>query len=433
MSMKRLLGPETQRIWMPWNNEGGGGPWQPKDKGPKGQGPWGQGPGGNNNGGNRGGGQPPDLEELLRRSKDKFKNVLPPGGGTGLGGIGGKGVAALVLLAIAGWLLTGFYIVRTNEVALKTTFGRFVGKTGEGWDYNWPYPIGGVYKVPVTDRKNIEIGRAPTDPRRAGVVSDTLMLTADENIVDIGFNVQWRISAQKPEDFVFNIQNPEGTIKAVAESAMREVVGHRLLQNVLPSQVPAAAVSAPATPGGAPVITPSPVVVAASASAQSEIQDEVLKSMQHVLDSYKTGVVIDLVNIIRIAPPQEVLAAFREVQAAVQDQARMRNEAETHASRVVPEARGQAERLVQESQAYRERTVAEAQGAASRFRAVYEEYRKAPDVTRERIFLETMERVFGGMDKIIIDNNGGGQGPVPYLPLNELQRRPQAQPQGTTR
>ncbi len=426
---------------MPWNNEGGGGPWQPKNQGPKSQGPWGQGPGGGNNGNNdgggkKGGGQPPDLEELLRRSKDKFKNVLPPGaGGTGLGSIGGKGIAALVLLAILGWLATGLYIVRTNEVALKTVFGRFIGKTGEGWDYNWPYPIGGVYKVPVLDRKNIEIGRAPTDPRRAGATSDTLMLTADENIVDIGFNLQWRISARRPEDFVFNIQNPEGTIKAVAESAMREVIGRRNLQNVLPSQVASVAVVPPTTPGGSPIVVPA-VVAPASAGAQSEIQDEVLKTMQTVLDSYKAGVDILLVNVTRIAPPQDVLTSFREVQAAVQDQARMRNEAETHASRVVPEARGKAESIIQESQAYRERTVAEAQGAASRFRAVYEEYRKAPDVTRERIFLETMERVFGGMDKIIIDNNsnGNGQGAIPYLPLNELQRRPpQQQPQGTTR
>jgi modulator of FtsH protease HflK len=410
---------------MPWNNEGGG-PWQPKN-----QGPWGQGPGGggnNNNGGNdgggggRGGGQPPDLEDLLRRGKDKFKNVLPPGAG-GQGGLSGKGVALIALLAVAGWMLTGLYMVRTNEVALKTVFGKFIGKSGEGLDYNWPYPIGSVYKVPVTDRKNIEIGRSPTNQTRQGAVSDTLMLTSDENIVDIGFNVQWRISAQNPEHYVFNIQNPDGTIRAVAESAMREVVGKRLLQNVLPSQVPAVA-GATVAPGTAPAV---PVATPASASAQSEIQDEVLKMMQTVLDQYKTGVVIDLVNITRINPPQEVLASFREVQAAVQDQARLRNEAETYASRVVPEARGGAERTVQEATAYRERTVAEAQGAASRFRQVYEEYRKAPDVTRERMFLETMERVLGGMDKIIIDqqNGAGGQGVVPYLPLNDLQRRPQ--------
>ena len=418
---------------MPWSNEGGG-PWQPKNQGPKSQGPWGQGPNdGNKNtgggGGNKGGGQPPDLEELLRRGKDRFKNVLPPGGGVGLGGIGGKGIAVLALLGVLGWGLTGFYTVKTNEVALNMQFGKFIGKAGEGLNYNWPYPIGGVFKVPVLDVKNIEIGRSSSDPRRPSAGADSLMLTSDENIVDIGFNVQWRISPLKPEAYVFAIQNPEGTIKAVAESAMREVIGRRLLQNVLPSQVAAVQAATPAGAAAATSATQAAVAAAAAsaASAQSEIQDEVQKGMQTVLDSYNAGVVIERVNIARIAPPQEVLAAFREVQAAVQDQARLRNEAETYASRIVPEARGQAERTVQEAQGYRERTVAEAQGAASRFRQVFEEYRKAPDVTRQRIFLETMERVFGGMDKIIMDTGSNGQGAVPYLPLNELQRRPQTQ------
>ncbi len=408
---------------MPWSNEGGGGPWQPKNQGPKNQGPWGQGPGGN--GGNKGGGgQPPDLEELLRRSKDRFKNVLPPGGGTGLGGIGGKGIAALVMLAILGWLATGFYTVRTNEVALQLLFGRFVGKTTEGLNYNWPYPIGGVIKVPVTDVKNIEVGQSVQTGRGQQLATDSLMLTSDANIVDIAFSIQWRISPTAPEAYVFNIQTPDNTIKAVAESAIREVIGRRDLHRVLPNQVVVAPASA-----GAPATPASPAVPAASAaSAQTEIQDEVQRAIQKVLDEYRAGVVIDRVNITRIAPPQEVLAAFRDVQAAAQDQERLRNEAQTYAGRVVPEARGQAERLQQEAQAYRERTVAEAQGAASRFRAVYEEYQKAPDVTRERIYLETMERVFGGMDKIILDNNAnGGQGAVPYLPLNELTRRPQGQ------
>ncbi len=422
---------------MPWNNEGGGGPWQPKNQGPKGQGPWGQGPGGGNNGGNgggnRGGGQPPDLEELLRRSKDRFKNVLPPGGGIGLGGIGGKGIAAIVLLAIAGWLLTGFYTVRTNEVALNMQFGRFIGKTGEGLNYNWPYPIGGVIKVPVTDVKNIEIGQATPTGRGSQMVSDSLMLTSDVNIVDIAFSVQWRISPVTPEAFVFNIQTPENTIKAVAESAMREVVGRRDLQRVLPSQLAHSSPAISASPSGAPAAPPTAVVAASAASAQTEIQDEVQRTMQTILDSYRAGVVIDRVNVTRIAPPQEVLTAFRDVQAAAQDQERLRNEAQTYASRVVPEARGQAERAIQEAQGYRERTVAEAQGAASRFRAVVDEYNKAPDVTRERIFLETMERVFGGTDKIIMDNPSG-QGAVPYLSLNEQTRRPpQPAPQGAVR
>lgn len=417
---------------MPWNNEGGGGPWQPKNQGPKNQGPWGQGPGGGGNGGGgKGGGQPPDLEELLRRSKDKFKNVLPPGGGTGLGGIGGKGIVALVMLAVLGWLATGFYTVRTNEVALNLLFGRFVGKTTEGLNYNWPYPIGGVIKVPVTDVKNIEVGQATPTGRGQQLATDSLMLTSDANIVDIAFSIQWRISPTAPEAYVFNIQTPDNTIKAVAESAIREVVGRRDLQRVLPSQVAVAPAAPGASTAPTPAVpaTPAPAV-ASAASAQTEIQDEVQRAMQRVLDEYRAGVVIDRVNITRIAPPQEVLAAFRDVQAAAQDQERLRNEAQTYAGRVVPEARGQAERLLQEAQAYRERTVAEAQGAASRFRAVFEEYQKAPDVTRERIFLETMERVFGGMDKVILDSNGNGQqGVVPYLPLNELTRRPQGQPQ----
>jgi modulator of FtsH protease HflK len=372
---------------------------------------------------------------LLRRGKDRFKNVLPPGAGGGAGGIGGKGIALIGLLAVMGWLMTGIYTVRTNEVALEMFFGKFVGKKGEGLNYNFPYPIGNVIKVPVTDVKNIEIGRGnvPDARRGAAPVTDSLMLTSDENIVDIGFSVQWRISAVKPEEYVFEVQNVEGTIRAVAESAMREVIGQRLLQNVLPSQVAPIQAATPAQAAQAAAQTQAAAAASAAsaASAQSDIQDKVQKSMQAVLDSYKAGVLIDRVNITRIAPPQEVLAAFREVQAAVQDQARLRNEAETYASRVVPEARGRAEQAVQEASAYRERTVAEAEGAASRFRQVFEEYRKAPDVTRQRLFLETMERVFGGMDKIIMDNNGQGQqGVVPYLPLQDLQRRPQQQQQG---
>jgi membrane protease subunit HflK len=248
--------------------------------------------------------------------------------------------------------------------------------------------------------------------------------------------VQWRISPTSPEAYVFNIQAPDASIKAVAESAMREVIGRRQLQNVLPSQIAPIQAASPSAAQQAAAATQAAAAAAsaAAASAQTQIQDEVQRSMQQILDSYKAGVVIDRVNVTRIAPPQDVLASFREVQAAVQDQARLRNEAETYASRIVPEARGRAERITQEASAYRERTVAEAQGAASRFRQVYEEYRKAPDVTRERMFLETMERVFGGMDKIIVDGQGGQGGVVPYLPLNELQRRTGAAPtQGQAR
>jgi membrane protease subunit HflK len=395
--------------FMPWSNQGGGGGgWK------SGGGPWGQGPSGGGGGGNQ-----PDIEELLKRSQDRLKQVMP--GGSGLSG---SAIGLIILAALAIWGASGFYTVKTNEVALNLVFGKFVGRTGEGLNYNWPYPIGSVVKLPVTDVKTIELGTAPVDLRRsaANQVSDSLNLTADENIVDIGYSVQWRISPQRPEDFVFNIQNPEGSIRAVAESAMREVIGKRPLRNVLPSEIPPVQTQ----PGVAPAATPS-AAAAAAASSQSEILDEVRRVMQVNLDQYGAGVVIDRVIMTRIGPPPEVLAAFTDVQAAVQDRDRLQNEAQTHASKVVPEAKGQAEKITLEAEAYQKRTISEAQGAAARFRQVYEEYRKAPDVTRERMFLETMERIMGSTDKIIIDKSPGGSGVVPYLPLNELSRRSGAQ------
>ncbi len=220
------------------------------------------------------------------------------------------------------------------------------------------------------------------------------MLTGDENIVDIDFDVQWRVNPERAQDFVFNLQNPEGTIKAVAESAMREVIGRRQIQAVLTTE---------------------------QASVAAEVRD----IMQQTLDAYGAGILISVVQLQAVNPPAQVREAFFDVNAAQQDAVRVQNEAERFASEVVPRARGQAAQAVQQAEGYREQVVAEATGQASRFSQVYEEYRKAPAVIRERIFLETMERVLGGMDKVIIDQNSGqGQGVVPYLPLNELQRRP---------
>ena len=413
---------------MPWsnnnNNNGGGGGWKGGGSGGGGGGggggPWGQGP--------SGGSQPPDLEELLKRSQDRLKQVMPGGGG-----LSGLAVALLAGAALLAWGVSGFYTVRTNEVALNLMFGKYIDRKGEGLNYNWPYPIGSVVKLPVTDVRNVEIGAGPplTDGRRTGAslqTTDSLMLTADENIVDVGFSVQWRISAEKPQDFVFNIEKPEGSIRAVAESAMREVVGRRLLRNVLPSEIPPVPAVVPGSVLPVP-IPGAPTVAAAAASAQNEILDEVRKVIQATLDQYGAGIVVERVIITRIGPPADVLAAFTDVQAAVQERDRLQNEALTHASNVVPRARGQSKQITIEADAYRQRLIAEAQGAASRFTQVYTEYKKAPEVTRERMYLETMERVLGGTDKILIDKNQGGNGGVvPYLPLGELQRRPAAQP-----
>lgn len=225
------------------------------------------------------------------------------------------------------------------------------------------------------------------------------MLTGDENIVDIDFDVQWLVNAARAQDYVFNLQNPEGTIKAVAESAMREVIGRRAIQAVLTTE-------------------------------QSSVAQEVKQIMQSTLDSYNSGVLINVVQLQQVNPPEPVRQAFYDVNTAQQDAVRVQNEAERDASRIVPEARGRAAQAVQQAEAYRTQQINEATGQAARFVSVHEEYRKAPDIIRQRIFLETMERVLGGMDKVILDGAGaGGGGVVPYLPLNELQRRsaPQAQ------
>ncbi len=400
---------------MPWSNQsgggggsnGGGGPWGNRGSGGgRNNGPWGSGPGGGGGGGNT----PPDLEDILRRGQDRIKDFIPGGGS---GNVGGKGLAALGLGAALIWLLTGIYTVRPNEVGIEMVFGAYSETTAEGLRYNYPYPIGRVEKPNVTQVNTTSVGYRPAQQGRGrDVLEESLMLTADENIVDIDFDVQWRVNPARAQDYVFNLQNPDGTIKAVAESAMREVIGRRNIQAVLTTE-------------------------------QQSVAQEVRDIMQGTLDAYGAGVLVNVVQLQAAQPPAQVREAFFDVNAAQQDAIRVQNEAETFASRVVPEARGQAARNVQQAEGYREQSVADASGQASRFSQVYEEYRKAPEVIRERIFLETMERVLGGKDKIIIDQNGQGQGVVPFLPLNDLQRRPAAQaqnqnqggqaPQGATR
>lgn len=380
---------------MPWNNQGGGGggggPWGPRGSGGGGGGPWGGGP----QGGGGPGQTPPDLEEILRKGQDRLKNMVPGGGS-----MGGKGIALVLIGVVVVWLLTGFYTVRPNQVGLNLIFGAYVGQTAPGLNYNLPFPIGQVIKPDVTQVNRIEVGyrSAAGGQRPREVLEESLMLTGDENIVDIDFDVQWQIDPARAEDFVFNIQNPEGTIKAVAESSMREVIGRRDIQAILTIE-------------------------------QGEIMQEVQELMQATLDDYGAGVTIRVVQLQAAVPPAQVREAFFDVNAAQQDLVRLQNEAETYASRVVPEARGRAARIIQEAEAYRERVVNDAEGQASRFIQVFEEYVNAPNVTRERLFLETMERVLAGTDKVLIDqSNGNGNGQqavIPYLPLPEIQRRAQ--------
>ncbi len=387
---------------MPWSNQSGG-PWGGgggnNGGGGNGGSPWGGGGGqGPNWGGNRGGGgggkQPPDLEQMFKRGQDRLKQVLPGGGGRGLSA---AGLGILIAIGLVLWLLTGIYTVRQNEVAINLVFGRYVGKEGPGLKYNWPYPIGSVQRVSVTNINSMDIGgqaQGTQANRNASLPGDaSLMLTGDERIVDIDFTVFWKVKDAAPEDFVFNLVDPESTIRAVAQSVMREVVGRNELSRIV-----------------------------SGATSRSQVEQDVRTQMQTVLDSYSAGVTIDSVNLRTADVPGPVVDAFRDVAAAQQDSQRVQNEARTYEAQVLPAARADAARIIQGAEAFAEATVAEARGQASRFTQIFEEYRKAPDVTRERLFYETWERLFANTDKVIVDQ-GNGQGVVPFLPLDQLQRR----------
>ncbi len=369
---------------MPWSNQGGG-PW---GSGPKG--PWGQGsqPGG--------GATPPNLEELLRRGQDKLRNVLPGGN------LGGRGFALIALGALVLWGFSGFFRVEPDELGVVLRFGEHVRDVNPGLNYHLPYPIESALTPKALRVNKIDVGmRVVEDVRRGATIRDvpeeSLMLTGDENIVDVDFSVFWVVKANGVADYLFNIQNPEGTVKAVAESAMREIIGR---SNI------------------------APILTGARQTSEGAVQE----LMQKTLDHYGAGIQITQVQLQKVDPPAQVIDSFRDVQAARIDAERAQNEAQTYANRVVPEARGRVAQITQAAEAYREQTVAEATGQTSRFLKIYDEYKKAPDVTRQRLYLETMEKLFGGTDKIIIDSGvQGSSGVVPYLPLNELAAPRRAQ------
>jgi membrane protease subunit HflK len=333
---------------------------------------------------------------LLRRSQDKLRSVLPGGN------MGGRGFALIALGAVVLWGVSGFFRVEPDEVGVVLRFGKEIREVQPGLNYHLPYPVETALTPKALQVRKIDVGmRIVDDLRRGATVRDvpeeSLMLTGDENIVDVDFSVLWRIKPNGVGEYLFNIQNPEGTVKAVAESAMREVIGRSDIQ---------------------PILT----------GARQGIETGVQELMQKTLDTYGAGVLVQQVQLQKVDPPAQVIDSFRDVQAARADLERAQNEAQTYANRVVPEARGRAAQILQAADAYKSQTVAEATGQTSRFGKIYDEYKKAPEVTRKRMYLETMERVMAGTDKIILDSNGqSGSGVVPYLPLNELARRPPQQ------
>jgi modulator of FtsH protease HflK len=382
---------------MPWKNQGGG-PWGSGPKGPWGSGPQSVGP------------RPPDLEDLLRRGQDRLQQLLPGGYFSGLG------IALILVGALAIWGLSGFFRVQSEELGVVLRFGKHVRTVQPGLNYHLPYPIETVLLPKALRVSTLSIGLTLIDdPARRGrtkreIPEESLMLTGDENIVDVEFTVLWRIKPAGAADYLFNIQNPEGTVKAVAESAMREVVGHTNIQ---------------------PILT----------GARDATQQAVQELMQKTLDYYGSGIQVQQVQMQSVNPPAQVIEAFNDVQNAKIDLERLQNEAQTYANRVVPDAKGRAAQILQVAEGYKQQAVAEAKGQSARFLKVYDEYKKAPDVTRQRIYLETMERILGGSQKLVYDGGGSGQSIVPYLPLSELTpQRPAVpttgqpqQPSGATR
>lgn len=351
---------------MPWNSEGGGG-----NQGPWGQGPWGQGPKRPNGGGR--GPTPPDLDELLRKGQDKLKQVLPTGGGR-------FSWLIPVGLLVAFVAYNSIYQVQTDERGVVLTLGKHTRTVMPGLQFAL-WPIERMERPKVRAENQINFGANE---------SEALMLAGDQNIVEIQFTVLWQIA--NPENYLFNVAAQEDMVKAVAESAMREVVGRTTAEEI-------------------------------RTTGRQSAQDQVRQITQATLDSYDAGIQINSVNLEKADPPRQVIAAFEEVQRAEQNQAQLINEADQYRNQRVRLAEGEAAKLVEDAKAYKFRVVADAQGEAARFVSIFNEYKNAKDVTRERLFLETMEDVLSQSNKVIIEGGQGGQGVVPYLPLPEIQKQ----------
>ncbi len=368
-------------------------------------GPWGgggddnRGNNGNSNGGNPPprpprrpgeGPQIPEIDELMNKGREQLRVLMGGRGGKGPNGTGGGGgngpaltrgtIGLGVLAAVVLWGMASIYTVKPEEQSVELLLGDYMSTNGPGLNFA-PWPIVSREVLAVTSERSIDIGTS-----RSGLDAG-LMLTGDENIVDIDFQVVWNIS--DPQQFLFNLADPEQTIEAVSESVMREIIAQSQL---------------------APILNRD----------RGSIAERLKSEIQSTLDSYASGVNIVRVNFDKADPPEPVIASFRKVQDAEQERDRLQNVADAYANRVEAEARGQAAQTVEQAEGYRAQVVNEASGEASRFSAVLTEYAKAPEVTRKRLYLETMEKVLGQLDIILLDESQGGQGVVPYLPLNQL-------------
>lgn len=361
---------------MPWSNQNGGGPWG--GGGGNNQGPWGNGPQGP-----RGGNNPPDLEELIRRGQESLRGMLPGGGGSG----SSKLIAGVVILGIVIlWLMQAIYTVQPDERGVELRFGQPQTEISQPGLHMIFWPFEKVETVRIVERA-IAIGGDANDGTTSG-----LMLTGDQNIVDVQFKVLYAVT--DPAAFLFNLVRPEETLRTVADSAMREVVGRRPAEDIFRDN-------------------------------RQAIAAEVQAIIQKVMDSFPAGIAITTISIEDAAPPREVADAFDEVQRAEQDEDRYSEEANQYANKKLGAARGEAAQIGEEAAAYKGRIINEAEGEAKRFLSILEQYSQAPDVTRTRMYLDTMEKVLSGSDKVILGQEAG-QGVVPYLPLPEIKKNSNA-------
>lgn len=363
---------------MAWNNQGG--PWG------GGQSPWGRGGGG-------GGNQPPDFEEMIKRGQDRMKSILPGGFGSG------RAITLIVAAAVVLWLVTGFYVVNPGQVGVNMLFGRFVSQTPPGLRWNWPVPIGDHFTPDVATRNRVEVGfRAETaSGSDRDVPEESLMLTGNENIIDVRAVVLWRIN--NVEQYLFGIGDPEASVKNTVEAALREIIGQSTFEYAI-------------------------------TEGRGSIEVKARDLAQQMLDSYRMGegasgaITIEQLSLQKVDAPSEVIDAFRDVQKARADKEAAINDAQAYFNQVTEEAIGQSTQIVKQAEAYKAEKVAVAQGDAQRFISIYDQYKQSPDITERRLYLETMSGILAGMNKVIIDESGTG-GTVPYLPLDQLLKQRQ--------
>lgn len=349
----------------------------------------------NNPWGNRPNQQPPDLDEVIKRLQERFSKIFGggqggSGGPGGMSGMGKSAIAGIIVGLLLLWFGSGFYMVGADQEAVVLRFGKNVATQGPGLKWHLPYPIESVEKVPVTRVQRLEIGfRTTADGQPREVLQEAQMLTRDENIVDISFTVQYRV--KDVSDYLFNITYPTVTVRDAAESAMREVIGRTDIDDVLTTK-------------------------------KAEVEVEVETLIQQILDSYHSGILVTTVKLQDVKPPQRVIKEFKDVASAREDRARAKNVAEAYANDIIPKARGDAKKIVLDAQAYEKQVVDQATGEAKAFDAMLAAYRKAPKVTRKRLYLDTMQDVLSKAKLIVIDKSVAKQ-VLPYLPLDRMNNK----------